>query len=158
MFDPTDRRAASRELLERYARSEAGRWMPSAGVEFRRAMLDHDIARMRAALPDDYVYHDHRRTGPGRLDGPEAYLAWMATLFERSSDAIIEPLYYVATGPPCSVSVGHTLGTSNDGGEFESPFVQVIIDREDGTAAAELFELDDLDVALARCEALRATR
>src|SRR5262249_33691404 len=30
-FDPEDRRAASRELLERYTRSDAGRWMPPTG-------------------------------------------------------------------------------------------------------------------------------
>ncbi|HXJ34498.1 MAG TPA: nuclear transport factor 2 family protein [Candidatus Eisenbacteria bacterium] len=155
-FDPDDRRAAGKELFERYARSDAGRWIPSAQVELRRAILDHDIDRMRAAIPDDYVYYDHRRTGPGRLEGPEAYLAWLATLFEQSSDAIIEPLYFVAIDPPCSVAVGHTLGTSSDGGPFESLFVQVILERDGRTRAVELFELDDLDAALARCEALRA--
>src|SRR4029077_6850225 len=93
-FDPDERRAASKELLERYARSDAGRWMPPEGVELRRAILDHDLDRVRAALPDAFVFHDPRRTGPGRLDGRDAYVAWLAALFEESSDAIIEPFYY----------------------------------------------------------------
>jgi len=109
---------------------------------------------MRATMRDDYLFHDHRRTGPGRLEGRDGYLAWIATLFERSSDAIIEPLYYVATGAHGHVAVGHTLGT-HDGGEFESVFVQVVFYRDDRRAGAELFELDDLDAALARYEALR---
>jgi hypothetical protein len=156
-FDPDDRRAASKELLERYVRSDAGRWMPPGQVEFRRAVFDHDVDRMRAAMCDDYVFQDHRRTGPGRLEGPDGYLAWLGTLFEASSDAVIEPLYYVATEPrgPIFVAVGHTLGTSNDGGEFESVFVQVVFHRGGRLAGAELFELADLDAALARFEELR---
>jgi len=131
--------------------------MPPGQVEFRRAVFDHDVDRLRAAMCDDYVFHDHRRTGPGRLVGPDGYLAWLGTLFEQSSDAIIEPLYYVATDPRGSVfvAVGHTLGTSHDGGEFESVFVQVVFHRGGRIAGAELFELDDLDAALARYEALR---
>jgi hypothetical protein len=50
--------------------------------------------------------------------------------------------------------VGHTLGTL-DGGEFESVFVQVVFYRTGRPAGVELFELDDLDAALARYEVLR---
>src|SRR5437667_127873 len=108
-FDPDDRRAASLEMYERYARSDAGRWT-SPQVERHRAQLDHDLERLRALLPADHVYHDRRRTGAGRLEGPDAHVAWLAALFEQSPDAIIEPLYYVATGPQGALSVGHTFG------------------------------------------------
>src|SRR5262249_49431854 len=156
-FDLEDRRAASKELLERYARSDAGRWMPPTGVEFRCAILDHDLDRVRAALPDAFVFHDHRRTGPGRLEGRDAYVAWLAALFEDlSSDAIIEPFYYVATGEHGFVAVGHTFGTLAEGGAFEFVWAQVGVHQGGRLVAAELFEVEDVDRARARFEELRA--
>jgi ketosteroid isomerase-like protein len=155
-FDADDRRTASKELLERYARSDAGRWMPAKAVEFRRAILDHDLDRVRATLPDAFVFHDHRRTGPGRLEGRDAFLAWLAALFEQSADAIIEPFYYLATGEHVFVAVGHTFGTLAEGGAFEFVWAQVGLNQGGRPVTVELFEVEDLDAALARYEALRA--
>ena len=62
-FDPDDRRAASWELLERLA------WRVCWPVEGFRAMRNHDLVRFRAALADDFVFDDHRRTGVGRIVG-----------------------------------------------------------------------------------------
>ncbi|MCI0347380.1 MAG: hypothetical protein L0221_18360, partial [Chloroflexi bacterium] len=93
VFDPDDRRAASRELLERWAHSDAAYGLP---VRTRLALLDRDLDRLRAELPAGFVFHDHRRSGAGRIEGADAYVAWTATLFEASPDAIIEALYYVA--------------------------------------------------------------
>src|SRR5262249_44255681 len=59
MFDPDDRRAASAELLERYARSEAARCIPAGMFEAIRAVNAHDLDRLRAALPDDFAVNDH---------------------------------------------------------------------------------------------------
>src|SRR5207244_9041730 len=155
VFDPDDRRAASLELLDRHARSDAARWAPAAFFAFRRALIEHDLARVRAALPDDFVFHDHRRTGPGRIDGADGYIRWVATLFEESPDAIIECMYEVATAKHGFLAVAHTFGTLAEGGAFEFFPVLLELFRGDQIAGAELFELEDLDVARARFEELR---
>jgi ketosteroid isomerase-like protein len=118
----------------------------------KRALLDRDLERCRAALPDDIIFHDHRRAGAGRLEGPDAYVAWLAALFELSPDAIIETLYYVAVEQHGSLAVGRVFGTLTSGGEFESVFARLML-LNDGRTQAELFELEDLDVARARLDA-----
>ncbi len=156
-FDPDDRRAASRELFERHARSEAGRSVPAAALELWRAFLDRDLERCRAALPADFVFHDHRRSGVGRIEGADAWIAWDATLLEQSPDAIWEPLYHVASEEHGSLTMGHTFGTLAGGGEFESMFLSLMLYRGGRPVALARFEPDDLDLARARFEELRAT-
>ena len=68
-FDPDDRRAASRELAER-------------GPELGRALRDRDLTRIRELLPEDFSFHDHRRTGPGRLASAD-YVAGLARSSSR---------------------------------------------------------------------------
>ena len=114
-----------------------------------RAIRDHDLGRLRASLPDGFVFQDYRRVGAGRLEG-EAYVSWLAGLFEQSADALIEPLYGIDEQPHAVLSVGHTFGTHVEGGAFESIFVQIAT-----ASTLELFELDDLDRARARFEELR---
>ena len=70
-FDPDDRRGATVELLDRYARSDAAQCIPAAIFEALRAVNAHDLDRLRVALSDDFVLNDHRRTGLGRLDSAE---------------------------------------------------------------------------------------
>ena len=74
VFDPDDRRAASRELFERYARSDASGRCPPAAFAALRAMNDHDLEQLRAVLPRDFVFDDHRRTGLGRIEGAETFI------------------------------------------------------------------------------------
>jgi ketosteroid isomerase-like protein len=88
--------------------------------------------------------------------GRDAVRTAIAALFEQSTDATIESIYYVATGTHGSVRVGHTFGTNAEGGEFESVFVQLVRQRGERAVSAELFELDDLDDARARFEELSA--
>jgi ketosteroid isomerase-like protein len=154
LFDLDDRRAASAEMLERYARSDAARSIPAAWFELRRATIDHDLERYRAATPRDFVFHDHRRIGPGRVEAAD-FIAWMAALFERSPDAIIEPLYLIAEEKHGTLAVAHTFGTLTDGGEFESVFVQLALFQSGQLVGAEVFEPEHLDAARARFEELR---
>jgi ketosteroid isomerase-like protein len=158
IFDPDDRRAANLELVERLARS-AGRSV-SPLLEWRRGLITGDLERIRAVLPDDFVYHDHRRSGAGRLETADAYLAWTRSLFEQCPDAISEPLYEVASGNHGILTVSHAFGTLPEGGSFESVFVNLIRLERGRPVAAEIFELEDLDVARARFAPLRpdATR
>jgi ketosteroid isomerase-like protein len=143
------------ELADRYARSDAARGAPEAFFEFRRGLIAHDVDRIRAALPDDFVFHDHRRTGLGRIESADEYMASLVALFEQSPDAIIEPMYEVATAKHGALMIAHTLGTLAEGGAFESVFVNLALSHGDRLVAVELFELEDLDVARARFEELR---
>ena len=87
---------------------------------------------------------------------PSDYVAWLRALFELSLDAIIESIYEIAREKHGIVAVGHTIGTLSEGGSFESVFVQVLHFEGERPTGAELFELEDLDVARARFEALRS--
>jgi hypothetical protein len=118
-FDPDDRRAASLEMSDRYFRGEGARWTPPSWIEFARALNDHDLHRMRAALPDDFVFHDHRRTGVGRIGNADDYVASLAAVYEQSPDATFATLYQVAADTHASLSVGRMFGTLVDGGEVE---------------------------------------
>jgi class 3 adenylate cyclase len=154
-FEAGERRAASRELLERYFRGEGARRIPEAGVELVRALNDHDLQRLRAALPDDFVFHDHRRTGVGRIGNADAYVASIAAMLEQSPDMTTDTLYHVAVGEHASLTVGRMFGSLHHGGEFEIPFVRLNLYRDGRQVGTELFELEDLELARARFEALR---
>jgi class 3 adenylate cyclase/tetratricopeptide (TPR) repeat protein/ketosteroid isomerase-like protein len=154
-FDPDDCRAASAEMLERHARSAAGRCIPAAVFETFRAINDHDLDRLRASLPDDFVYHDHRRTGLGRLEGVEDYVASLRPLFEETRDFSTDNLYYVAAETHGSLAVARTFGTLAADGELESVFARLLLYRDGRIGAVEQFELEHLDVARARFEELR---
>ncbi|MGH7896595.1 MAG: nuclear transport factor 2 family protein, partial [Candidatus Binatia bacterium] len=149
-FDPDDRRAASLELLDRYSRSDAAGWAPAAFFEFGRGLIDHELDRIRAVLPDDFVFHDRRRTGLGRIDGADDYIASLVALFEQSPDAIVEAMYEVATAKHGALTVAHWFGALAEGGAFESVFVNLALFHGDRLVGVELFELGDLEVARAR--------
>ena len=153
-FDPDERRAASAELRERFLKSAAGRHVPAWLRELGRAVRDRDLARVRAVLPDDYVLHDHRRTGLGRLT-IDTYVASATALLEQSPDASEEDLYYVATHEHGGLSVARSYGTLASGGEFESVFLRLQVYGRGEVPGTEFFELDDLEHARARFEALR---
>ncbi len=151
-FDPDDRRAASLELVERQARSAGGRASPL--LEWRRGLIAGDLERIRAVLSDDFVYHDHRRSGPGRLETADGYLAWTRSLFEQCPDAISEPLCEIAHGSHGVLFISHAFGTLPEGGSFESVFVNLIRLERGRPVATEVYDLEDLDRARGRFEEL----
>jgi ketosteroid isomerase-like protein len=155
VFDPGDRRAASAELLDRYARSDAARCIPDAVFEAFRAINDRDLDRLRATLHADLVYHDHRRTGIGRLERVDDYVASIRPLYEGAPEFFTDNLYYVAAENHGSLAIARTFGTLAEGGEFESIFARLLLYRDGRISAVEQFELEHLDAARARFEALR---
>ncbi len=157
IFEPADRGAASRELLERYIAAGAD-GMPHGSFESMRAWNEHDLARLRESLTADFVLNDHRLAGMGRLEGPDAYIESVAALFELIPDVHTEFLYYVAVENRGRVSVNRTWGTNREGGEVESFFVLLSRFRDDRTSHFELFEVEHLDRALERLAELRPER
>jgi ketosteroid isomerase-like protein len=156
-FDPDDRRTASAEMLERYSRSDDARRVPAAAFEALRAMNAHDLDRVRAALPDDYVFDDHRRTGLGRLDF-QGYVASVAALFEQAPSVIGELLYTIAVEEHGLLAMAHSFGTLADGGEFELVYVWLARFESGRLISTELFEPEELHTARARFEDLCAAR
>jgi class 3 adenylate cyclase len=154
IFDPDDRRAAALEILERYARSDAARGVPAAAFDALCAVNAHDLERVGATLRDDFVLNDHRRAGLGRLEKAD-YLASLAALFEQAPDVGVETLYIVAVEAHGVLMVARNFGTLREGGEFESPYVRIMLHRGERLAAVEMFEVEELDAARARFEELR---
>ena len=155
LYDPDARAPASAELFERYVASAGA--SPEA-CELLRAWNTHDLARMRALLPDDFYLDDHRRTGVGRLDGADAYLASIAAMYQLSHDLRTETLYIVSVAVQGAVYVARWSGTNAEGGEFDAVYVCVGLQRDGRPAGLEIFEIDALDAALARFEELCAAR
>ncbi|HVH16845.1 MAG TPA: nuclear transport factor 2 family protein, partial [Myxococcota bacterium] len=154
-FDPDDHRAAAAEMRERFFRGEAAPFMPRSAMELLRAWDDHDLARVRAAIPDDFYLHDHRRTGVGRVDGADAYVESVSALFEHAPDLAADTLYQLALEEHGSLSVGRTHGRLAEGGAVESVFLRLNEYTGGRVVGMELFELESLDAARARFEALR---
>ncbi len=145
-FDPDDRRAASLEMFERWARSAEARSVPAATLDAIRAMNAHDLERLLAALPRDFVLHDHRRVGLGRIEGADAFAESLAAAFALAEDFTVETLYVIANESHGELAMARAFGTLAGGGEFEAVYLRVIAHA--GTM--ELFEPDDLTHARAR--------
>ena len=153
LFDADDRVAAGEELFERYVASGA-EGMPLGAIEFLRAWNEHDLVRSRRGLCDDFVLHDHRLAGMGRLAGPGAYFASVAALYQLVPDVRIDCLYHVAIANGGRVSVMRTSGVNTEGGEVESFFVLLALYREEKVSRFEMFEMKHIDEAVARLEEL----
>jgi class 3 adenylate cyclase/ketosteroid isomerase-like protein len=155
-FDADDRRGASREMSDRYFRGEGARSFSPSGREAFRALNDHDLVRLRAALPDEFCFHDHRRTGLGRIGNADDYVASVEAMLEQSRDLTAETLYIIAADEHGSLNLGRMFGSLVDGGEFESVFLRLGVYRDGRFVGLELFEIEDLDRARARFAELRS--
>jgi hypothetical protein len=154
VFDADDHAAASAELLERYVAS-GGDVVVSVALDAVRAWNGHDVERLRALFPPDFYLDDRRHTGVGRLEDRDAYLASLAALWELSRDVMLEPLYVVAVADHGRLYVCRWFGTNAEGGGFDAVSVCLALAREGRPAGLEMYELDELDAARARFEALR---
>jgi ketosteroid isomerase-like protein len=157
VFDPRDRAAASVELFERYVAGGAG-GLASNVIAITRAWNDHDLERLRALLPADYYLDDRRRTGAGRLEGIDAYLASFAAVWDLSRDLRIEMLYLLGTAEHGIAYVNRWSGTNAEGGDFDAVYVCIALLRGDEPAGMEMFELDDIELARARFAELSVGR
>jgi class 3 adenylate cyclase len=151
LFDAEDKAGAHAEMFERWTRQEDG--APVALAEYVRHWNANDLAGARAFLTDDFVFHDHRRTGIGRVD-LDGHIEAVQALHALSSEIQLAPLYLIGSAPHGTLSATHWWGTSAEGGDFESVFVSITQIAGDRLRAMELFELDDLDAARARFEEL----
>jgi hypothetical protein len=132
--------------------ASGGDGLPRGWDDFNRAMNAHDLEGVRGALPKDIVIDDHRRTGFGRLERAEAWIESIAAVYELSPDVRVDDLYDVAISPRGRVSVSCMWGVNLEGGAFESYVVRLFRYRSEQIIAIDVFEIEDLDAALARFE------
>jgi ketosteroid isomerase-like protein len=157
-FDPDDARAVQREAWARWAAIEPD---VAATIGLIADLCDafdaHDPARWRALCADDLVYADHRRTGLGHLEGPDAFVESLVALWDLAPLTRVEAgWFWPAYGRHGAVTVVRRSGTLPEGGAFESEYLELFVQAGGRATHLELFELGDLDAALARFEALRA--
>ena len=116
----------------------------------------HDRARVRAVLADDFVGHDHRLAGLGRIDGADAYVESAAVLWDLAPDIRFEVPFRLALERYGVVSVSRSFGTLREGGgAFESFRAYVSMVERGRVTRLEGFEIEDVDAALARFAELR---
>lgn len=156
LFDLDDRTLAFAEALERFAAGEAGE---TAGVApfaaFMRACAVDDWETVRRTLAPDFVFDDRRTHGVGRLDRDQ----WIASLQTKAARApgVAEEVRRVLAWNRHAVVVelrihGPERGTDdarNDGGPFESVFLNVVMTDGDVIRSSTLFDARDADRALA---------
>ncbi len=98
--------------------------------------------------------NDRRRTGMGELEGADAYIASVVAMQELIPDARIDILYSPAVSANGRVNVARNSGRNREGGLVESFFVSLLLYGEEKIIRSEMFELEQLDAALARLEEL----
>jgi ketosteroid isomerase-like protein len=151
LFDDDDRAGAHAELLERWSRQPNAPADPMS--DYLRSWSAHDGAALRELLVDDFVFHDERRTGIGRVDA-EGLIRSLEVLWQLSSDVRLDVLYALGQRPDGVLSMAYWWGTDAEGGAFETFFAS-IAEIEDGRLRAlRLFEPEDLEAARARYEEL----
>jgi ketosteroid isomerase-like protein len=157
LFDADDGRAAQREAWARWAAIEPE---VAATVSLVADLCDgfdaRDGTRVRSLCADDLVYEDHRRTGVGRIDGAAAFVESLEVLWELAPATAIE---FGRSWPGLdrhgAVTVIRRYGTLPDGGAFESEYLELFVAAHGRATHLELFELEQLDAALARLAELR---
>src|SRR5262249_44209899 len=77
-FDPDDARAAFAEAWARALAVDAAATTLRPVSELALGLNDQDLFRVRAALADDLVVHDHRRAGLGLVEGADTYIESLA--------------------------------------------------------------------------------
>jgi hypothetical protein len=77
-------------------------------------------------------------------------------LWELSPDVRLEMRYEVARAPNALLGVLRWAGTNAEAGEFEAVFIGGTRIRGERQVGTDLFEVDEMDAALARFEELCA--
>jgi ketosteroid isomerase-like protein len=156
-FDLDDPRAAVREAWARWATIDpaAAPWVDLVGA-IRDSYNANDWERLRALFADDIVIEDHRRTGFGRMEGVDVYLESVKVLWGLVSDQRVEMgWFWPAVERHGVVIAAGRFGTLKDGGAFESEFLSLWVVAGGRITWFEMFEVEDLDKALARLAELR---
>jgi hypothetical protein len=150
-FDPEDRRAAFAEAYARFAAGEAAAIGGQAPIAtLARAFGRHDWETIRGCLAPDAVVCDRRAVSVfGTIDGDQ-WVELLRTLDDLTRDADTEMLRIVTWNHRGRVDVVRQFGSILDGGPFEHLFVRVCVTDGPHIRRYELFDVGDVDRAVAR--------
>jgi hypothetical protein len=158
LFGADDERAALGEAWARWARIDrdvAATLDLVAGL--RDAFDRHDEIGVRALCADDLAYADHRRSGAGRLAGADAYVASVAALWQLAPATGLDVgRFWPAYDRHGAVTLVRRSGKPPDDGRLAGEYLQLFVVARGRATHIELFEIEDLDGALARFVELRA--
>lgn len=125
-------------------------------TEVTDAWNARDRSRLRDRFADDMVVEDHRHAGLGHIEGADAYLDSNVVLWDLAPDQRLELGWsWPAADRHGFVVTIRRVGTLADGGAFESEYVWLGLASGSRITRGEFFEIDALDIALARFEELR---
>ncbi len=154
VFDPDDLDAAYAELDDRYTTEAPGF---AAFRVFSRTQAARDWDAVAALLAPDVILIDRRLLGWQTLQGREAFVRMIRSLFELAPDAGIRVDHATESGR-AQLLVVSSVGT-RDGGAFEIPRIAVVEgDAQDHLLRMEQYDLDQLELARARFAELAAPR
>jgi hypothetical protein len=156
VFDLDDSRAAIREAWARWFAADATAAAVVAPIfECAEGWNDRDSSRVRTVFADRVVVDDRRLAGVGLLEGADAYVDALAPLWELAPDIQLEPCFVLALEHYGMVSAGRIFGTFPDAGPFENQLAWLFLFAGGRITRVEIFEIEDVDAALARFAELR---
>lgn len=159
LFDGDDRAAAFQEAFDRFAGGEAA---TSGGhpeyLEFLRAFRERQWETARALLATDFAFVDHRTLGMGTLDR-DRWIESLRALAELAPDLAQETFRVLAWNRGGLAILTRGVGTvPGGGGLFENEFAAVVLVVGGKLRYYEVFEIADVDHAIARFEELCVAR
>jgi ketosteroid isomerase-like protein len=147
MFDPDDLDAAYAELDERYGATKVT-------TRLLQGIAARDWDAVASLLAPDFLIDDHRLLGWGTLHGP-AFVDLLKALVELAPDARLR-FDHLEDSRRGAFGISMLAGT-REGGAFEDRRVVVSeLDAEGKVRRLEFYDLDRLDEARTRFEALFA--
>jgi class 3 adenylate cyclase/ketosteroid isomerase-like protein len=154
-FDSDDRRTAFDEALRRFRDTEGAPYVGTldALARYGEAFGGRDLVRLRAAITEDFVLHDHRPNGLGGIEGADAYVASVSALHDLAPHVAAETTALMVVDHHGRVGRTRMRGEDVGGGAFESEYYGTFLVRDGKVARYELF--DTASAALARFDELR---
>jgi hypothetical protein len=155
-FDPDDLDAAYAELEARYGAGEAAPYAADwqATIRFFEALAARNWDPLAAIFAPGFVVEDHRPLGLLDTLSRDEYVASVRALVELRPDATFRLEHVLALDDHRVLVVARWLGGDADG-MFEIPVVNAVGLGPDGARQYHFYDLDQLDEAWARYEALR---
>jgi hypothetical protein len=149
-YDGEDRREAFSEAQRRFSIGEAAGFEGQAAIAaFNTAASHMDWAAMRERMAPDAIYMDHRILGLGTLTA-DAWIESVRALIELAPDVESEQFRIVCWDRRGRVAVRRNFGTNLAGGPFENVFIDFALTDGERIQRLEIFDLDDLERAIAR--------
>jgi class 3 adenylate cyclase len=159
VFDLDDLHGAVAELDARYLAGEGAPFAPVVRVNTAvvTATNQRDWDALSALHAPGVEFIDHRRGRFGLFDGRNDFFEDLAAMTEVVADTWITTIAFAAA-PHGYVSLTHFTSTSDDGGQFEEPFVYLAIVEDGVVTRGEYFDEGDFEAARARLAELAPDR